>query len=431
MEGRHRIIGLGRLALSLVLGAGSLAGLQAQDPPAKALPAAKLPAPSEVVVHQWTLAECLATARERQPILHGLRASLRDAEVGQMAVEKNYPFARLVARDLDARRQQSREGVEVARAELIQAEYDTDYSVIRTYYSVVYARVQSGVAQEALSLIDSTIETVAKIVADGATKEINEITLNQLKLSRGTAVQKKIQAEEGVRKAQDGLAEAIGFICSTPIEVADTVLPIMPADLTREAIVNHALCRRGEIIMAASGVNVLEYEAQAQQALRFRLRGLTAAQGADLHARALPYAFKGVDDPYRPDVIGTALPLTLVGDRTTRVERAQLLGMRSEAVLEKARALVALEASTGYSTFVEASRQAEQLKPAVKAGADLNALLRPLDPPRATYEQKLRAEFETAQVQALYNEAVFRRLIALANLERITAGGVKAHYPGR
>ena len=165
--------------------------------------------------------------------------------------------------------------------------------------------------------------------------------------------------------------------------------------------------------------------------MRFRLRVLTAAQGADLHARPMPYAFKGVDDPYRPDVIGTSLPLTLVGDRATRVERAQLLGMRAEAVLDKAKSLIALEASTGYSTFIEASRQAEQLKPAVKAGADLTALLRPLDPPRATYEQKLRAEFETAQVQALYNEAVFRRLIALANLERITAGGVKAHYPGR
>ncbi len=49
----------------------------------------------------------------------------------------------------------------------------------------------------------------------------------------------------------------------------------------------------------------------------------------------------------------------------------------------------------------------------------------------ASLQQMLEAQEEAAKGKAAYNEAVYKRIAALANIERITAGNIKVNYPGR
>ena len=48
-----------------------------------------------------------------------------------------------------------------------------------------------------------------------------------------------------------------------------------------------------------------------------------------------------------------------------------------------------------------------------------------------TKEGILTTEVSVAQTFANYNQALYDQLVALANLERITAGGVRVNFPGR
>jgi hypothetical protein len=49
----------------------------------------------------------------------------------------------------------------------------------------------------------------------------------------------------------------------------------------------------------------------------------------------------------------------------------------------------------------------------------------------ATLKELLESQEDAAKGSAAYNEAVYKRIAALANIERITAGGIKVNYPGR
>ena len=94
------------------------------------------------------LATCRRLALERQPAIAAAAASLANAQARACALDKLHAIP-VVASDLPIRRQQAALGVAGAEAQLEQARWDTFYDVTRSYLSVVYAREQIKVADDA------------------------------------------------------------------------------------------------------------------------------------------------------------------------------------------------------------------------------------------------------------------------------------------
>jgi len=395
------------------------------------------PPPPKDPLPKMTVGECIAFAMTHQPKLTALQASIGSAQAGLSGIESARWAAHLTP-GYKERVQQANAGVSAASAEFEQAKYEVTQAVIWNYYAVVYARSQVKVASEAVDFVDHYRKQVADIVNDkggkGGTREINQITLDRLvgKLSEGEIL--LVHAQFGVEKARAALREAMGADCNFLFDVADDELPDFgKTELDRDTIVTHAKTRRGEVIMAGLAAEVTRLEAYVQWAHCFRLRTQTFAVGADIHSRPIPPGSK--DGDYRPDAMGPEMPTHFFGDRKTRTQRAWELAARSRAVLQKTTDLVVLEADNALIDFNEAGktmaialRQANAGKNNVKrlqevAGEKVSSA--------ATLESLLEGQGTSARGQAAYNEAVYKRIVALANLERITAGGVKVNYPGR
>jgi outer membrane protein TolC len=118
------------------------------------------------------------------------------------------------------------------------------------------------------------------------------------------------------------------------------------------------------------------------------------------------------------------MPTTLVGHRDARVARARDLAGRAQAVVAKAQNLVTLELEDAYLNFRGAARQVRQLQgaPALARSIYANTKER-FDNGKATGEEIIRSGTLEDQAQAQLNEALYNHALALAALERITAGG--------
>src|SRR5262249_6117938 len=129
---------------------------------------------------------------------------------------------------------------------------------------------------------------------------------------------------------------------------------------------------------------------------------------------------------YRPGAIGLEMPTLMVGPRRTRVERAGDLAARAAAVVDKTRHLVALEAEDTFLRWEEAARQL----PLAKEAADKAQPLAIKTQQNFAGGQSVRVKevldslVHGEQSRAASNEALYRYLIGLAALERVTAGGV-------
>src|SRR5262249_13379397 len=148
----------------------------------------------------------------------------------------------------------------------------------------------------------------------------------------------------------------------------------------------------------------------------------TFAAGSDIHAVVVPQKQQNAE--YRPGAIPPEMPTLLAGPRPERMKRAQSLHARALAVLEETRHLVALEAEDAYLRGEEAALQVQETREAAdtaeEVARDLNkdftAKL------KVKVEEVVNAWVLASQARAQYNEALYRQLIALADLERITAG---------
>jgi outer membrane protein TolC len=379
------------------------------------------------------LGECLRIAHERQPKLAALRASLSSAQTGQKGLEDARLVGQLTA-EFKYRRQQAAKGVCAFAAELEQAEHDVTQAVVWTYYTTVYARQQAKVASDAVQIIDFYREDVERIIKDKkGTKEFNQITLNELSIRLSAGKRLLIKAQAGQQKAEAALREAMGVGPNERFEVADEKLPeIDKIDLKRDVVIAHAQTRRGEVVMAGVAAEVTQLEAYVQWSARFRLRMDTFASGADIHSRALPSGMQNGD--YRPGAVGPEMPARLVGSRSTRYQRASELETRSQAVLEKTRNLVTLEAENAFVDYEAAVSTVAEAKIEVDRANQNYMILRPADgqvSKAADLRNVLEAHGTLAKSQADLNEAVYHRITALAAIERITAGGIKVNYPNR
>jgi hypothetical protein len=182
------------------------------------------------------------------------------------------------------------------------------------------------------------------------------------------------------------------------------------------------VARRGELVQAGifAQVTCLEVEAQATS---LHPKMATFAAGTDIHARQVPQ--ESHNSEYRPGAVPPEMPTLLAGSRPERVKHAQSLAARAEATAGTARDLIVLEAEDAYLRWEEASRQARQARQAADAGDKL-ADEQSKDfasGQKVRVDEVVTARVLAAQARGQYYEFLYRQILALADLERVTAGG--------
>jgi outer membrane protein TolC len=395
----------------------------AQSPPST-LPSA-LAAPRTLTIEQ-----CIQIAHERSPILKSLRIRVESALLGQKGIEKTSRIIHsLISPDLPFRKEQAANGIAATHAELMQAEHDVKFNVVRTYYSAVYAREQLKLTSEIEKTLKEYLTFVKEAVAEGSVRELGKTQEEIFVQYVAQAVDKRIQAESGYKRAMEGLRHEMSFGDDFRFAPADEVLPDVDAEVDAELAVALALHRRGEIALAGIGVNVLELEVSAQGAPRFRLQQSTAAAASDVHSKTVPLGSR--DGEYRPDAIAPDFPTLIVGDRKIRAERATALLRGQETLLEKTRDLVRLETMNAVIRFEAEKKRVPELKVAADAGTASVERARKDANGKPIKTDILTLEGLAAQSRGSYNEARYQRLLALAALERATAGGIKLNYRGQ
>jgi outer membrane protein TolC len=398
------------------LATGALTAQTESTPPQPAATTSPASAPA------LTLAECMRVALQQQPALAAQRASLAAAEEGYRGAEELRIPAFLV-RDLPIRRQQACLGVTIAAAGLNQAEWDTIYAVTRTYYGAVYARQQLRVVDDLVNSFRFYQERVRDLVNKGeGPKEWTTSTVDKITIYLGLAEVRRSEALNGIEKARAALREAMGVGPEVAIRVADQTLPKPKLTVSREQVVSLALTRRGELIQIATAAQVTDLEVQAQ-AKSFGPQVKTFAFGADIHANPVPQGMHNHE--YRPGAVGLEMPPSLAGPRSSRVDHAQDLNARAAAAVDKARNLVALEAEAMYFKWEDASRRVSSGQTAEEAGTRLAKNTREgfVAAQRVKIEDLLMNEALATQAVASYNEALYDLAVALADLQRVTAGG--------
>ncbi|MCI0684987.1 MAG: TolC family protein [Gemmataceae bacterium] len=360
---------------------------------------------------------------ERQPALAAARASLAAAYSGNQAVSNLPRTARVVSRDIPIRLQQSCLGVTIAAAGLEQAEWETRYAVRRTYYSVQYARLQYAVVKDAVSQIEDAYKKAKELVDAGDPKiKVTTIDRDNLKIAKAVLSMKEAEARIGIEKAKAALREALGVGLDFPLDVVVEPLPPLAPAPNKDELIGQALAKRAELQQALAMNQVTELEITAQSRTWFRLESKTFAAGGDIHARPIP---QGVaNGEYRPGAIGPEMPPFLFGNRTDRVQRASDFNDRAIAVVNKTENLIALEVEANYLKWLEAAQNVQNLTPLPKEARSVAERVKErFDMGNASGEEYLRARTQVNQLEALLNQWSFEHALALAALERVTAGG--------
>lgn len=410
--------------LALVMPATNPTIAQNQAPASLPTPAAT---PAAATIPVYSLADCIQIAYEKQPALHAARCSLvakQAARDGLMQPRMLYLFAA----DINIRRQQSCKGVNASTAELMQAECDTAYAVTRTYFTAIYARLQYDVTTGVVTKLQLDRADLKRVV-DAGEPEFNTSMLDRLDIAIGLAQMKQQEADEGMRRALAALREAmgIGLECSS-FQLADLSLLDTGVKPERCDIINLALSRRGEMMQVLMAADAVRLEVDAQGRHLFRPLVGTFAAGGDIHATPVPPGIRNGD--YRPGGVPPEMPVNLAGPRSARVNQAQAYSGRANAVVDKTRELVTLEAEDAFCKWTEASRKVSFTRDAaakaqkyVKQREEDKANGAKIKPDELTADRIL-----AAQASAALNESMFQQVLALANLERVTAGGFSAGY---
>jgi outer membrane protein TolC len=217
----------------------------------------------------------------------------------------------------------------------------------------------------------------------------------------------------------------ISLECSS-FQLADVRLPEPEIIPEKCDIVNLALGRRGELVqvLLASQVFRLEIDAQGRHFLRPTQRTFAAA--SDIHAQSVPPGIRNGE--YRPGAIGPEMPVMLAGKRDTRMRLAEAYSDRADAVVTKTRELISLEAEDGYLKWLEAHEKVGSSRGAATTARRLARQTREDANQGARIKEGeiLSTDILSGQATAAYYEAAFQQVLALAGLERITAGGFNA-----
>jgi outer membrane protein TolC len=371
----------------------------------------------------WTLADCIRVGLERQPALAAQQASLAAAESQRVALNKMFCIS-LISPEMTYRKQQACLGVTIAQAGLETTEWETTYAVTYCYYTVVYARKQERLANALLEKLDLARKNSEGLVKKGDPDSIvTQVDVDKLAVNIDLLQLRLIEASTGVYRAGAALREAmgVGFDSELPLLLED--FPTAAEGLDRDAIIQLALSRRGELRQAHSVAQITELEVCAQNTGFFLPFKNTFAAASDIHAQAIPQGSNN-GTAYRPAAIGPEMPALLVGRRADRVARAQDFSSRANSVIEKTQNLIALETADAFSRWQAAAAQVRTLRESVPKSAKLADLIAGrFDNGKVSAEDYLRARTLEEQTQSQLNEALYHHALSLAALERVTAGG--------
>jgi outer membrane protein TolC len=389
-------------------------------------PAAAQPAPASVR-QPLDLQACRKIALQHQPAVAAARASLAAAAARAQAVD-NLHLPSFLARDLPVRRKQAALGVVIAEAAVTRAEGDTLYGVTFSYISALYAATQRQVAKVAIEDLEFLDEQARKAVAKGlrgvTSQDVDKV---ELRLLRARA--RNEEALQGEQRALSALREAMGVGPDCPPQLAHQELldANPPVDLPQLRCA--ALERRGELIQAANAARVTAYEVDAQ-CLRLLPSARTFAANSDIHAQAVPPGSYGGN--YRPGGVALEMPATITGSRCDRIEQARAYHARAEAVVDKTRKLITLEAEQAYFHWREAFNQEKYYRrasaqAALRFGEVQKKTRAGVFPPGSIDDYLYFAQLKN-EMRVAANLARYQKVLALAALERITAGGFCAGF---
>jgi outer membrane protein TolC len=390
------------------------------EPPALVKPAADQ-------VLSLNLAECLHMALERQPALAAHRASLAAAEAGSRGLNDLH-IPTFLARELPIRRKQASLGVVVASAGLDQGERETIYAVTRTYHSEIFATEQLKLAKQIVDRFKA-IKGAAEAQVKGGSRDVTSSSVDKIVVYQRLAELRVKEAERGIRRATAGLHEAIGLDPQCCLCVAGNGFPGFNAPGCCDDIIALALARRGEMVQATTiaQVTCLEIDAQGTSC---KPNFHTFASAVDLHARSIPQGISNSE--YRPGALGPEMPTSLAGSKSARMERARALSARADAVVEKTRNLIALEAEDAYIKWEESNNKMQTVREAAEKAEKLAKETADdfVGQQAVKIDEVLANQVLWGQAQALYNEAQYQRILALAALERVSGGGFCAGLAG-
>jgi outer membrane protein TolC len=396
-------------------------------PTARAQPVVELPSGQAPAGGTWTLEDCIQFGLDRQPTLTAQRATLAAAEAQRNALDKLVVVS-VISKELPIRKQQAAIGVAIAQACLDQAEWETIYGIERTYFTVVYARKQEKLVGDLIQILEDNrgfaqalvkkADPDIKITQDDVEKLSVNIDLLRLRL---------LEASAGVQRATAALKEAMGLGYEAPLSLAEEDLPPVGDKADRQQVIAWALSRRGELVQAYGIARIAELEVCAQNTGCLLPFKKTFAAVADIHSRPIPQGTS--NGVYRPSAIGIEMPTTLVGHKSDRVERAQEYSVRAQAVVEKTHNLIALETEDAFHKWQSAAGQVQALHDSVGKAANLRQLLaKRWQDNKINTEEYLRALGLLDQTRSQLNEALFHHALAVAALERVTAGGWVPSY---
>jgi outer membrane protein TolC len=370
-----------------------------------------------------TLSDCIHLGLERQPALAAARASLAAAEDARRALE-DLRFAALVSHELPVRRSQADLGVAIAGAGLRQAEWETIYAITRTYFTALYAREQEKVARDLVERLVRYRGTAERLLKAGNPDvKLYQSDVDRLSVNIDLFQGRQIPAAQGILRAKAALREAVGLDPGCIPLLAGGSLPGLQDGLCRDELLALALSRRGELTQAADAARLTELEVNAQAAAHGPTAHTFAAY-ADIHARPIPQGMANKE--YRPWAIGLDMPTMLAGHREDRMQRARDLSARAAAVVEKTRNLIALELDDSYYKWQEAAGRLRALAgSSAKAEAVLKATEARFEVGNVPGADMILAKTLESLVRAEYNEVLYQHALALAALERITAGGFR------
>ena len=418
-----------RLGLSLMVCLGLVSQTRGQAielPPAQIVAQVPADAPvvQAIVVSTMDLDACLNMATGQQPALRAARASLAAADSAKRGLD-SIIFGQLLSPDLSIRKQQACLGISIAASGLQQAEWETRYAVIRTFYSVQYAKKQQTVVDSVIEKLTLAHEKAVRFVKAGDPNiKVTQIDVDTLALNLEFARGKRVETEIGVQKAMAGLREAIGINLDVPLEIPDVPLPELVSSFDKASLISGALANRAEMAQAYAAAQVSELEICAQKKIFFNPAPKTFAAGGDIHAKPIP---QGVaNGEYRPAAIGPEMPVYLAGSRQLRVERATDLSARAQAVVDKTHNLITLEVEAAYLKWADAAKRITVFQKTPEAAAKISKSVQGrFDAGNVTGEELLRARTLEDYAKAQYNEALFNHAVALATIERATAGAYR------
>jgi outer membrane protein TolC len=327
------------------------------------------------------------------------------------------------------RRRQSDLGVIAAVTAVGQAEREAVYAVKRSYFSVVYARAQENIARGVVERLSSMHEAAQKALEAGA-RNAKSDDVHRTAVYWHLAETKLSQASQGVPRAVSALREATGLGPHFALDITASSLPEPTARPNLDFIVREALTRRSELVQAQLFAEAACLETNAQAAGHFKRKMETFAAGTDIHVDLVPA--EAHNGEYRPGAVPPEMPTLLAGTAGDRALHADSLVKRAEIVIQAARNLITLEAEDAFLRWQEAFDQARKAKLAADEG---ETLARDLDKDftsglNARIDEVVTAQVLSSQARSAYIEFLYKQILALADLERVTAGGFNAELVG-